>query len=473
MLLSINKSEHKLYLLYPFADWILNRAGLGRWLTRKSSISESMKALYNTTKPEQLQKLFWCGRISLVIMIIGIFNIFSLFSHLMYSENSILLEGKYLKRPNYGEGRQQVELNVSIQQKNASSKESRSQKVSVDIEERSYTDEELEAIYQKSFDYLKKDVLGKNKSAEKIYDKLNFCKSIPGTSITVEWEPQNNNLIEFDGRVCNEGIDKKGISTKVTAILLYRKKRAERTMSFRIMPKQYSKDEILAGKLRGELAKASEKSAKDSYLKLPGYLGDYKLSWWEGEEKSNSEMLFFLGIIMAVVAWVAGEKELEKKMKQRKEQMLLDYPELVNKFTLLVNAGMTIKQAWNKIVEDYFTKTGQTKNKKRYAYEEMLTTANELKLGKPENIAYEQYGQRIGLIPYIKFSSLISQNLKKGNKGFTDLMMKEAMEAFEERKEVAKRLGEEVGTKLLIPMMLMLIIVFMIIMIPAFMAFKI
>jgi hypothetical protein len=140
---------------------------------------------------------------------------------------------------------------------------------------------------------------------------------------------------------------------------------------------------------------------------------------------------------------------------------------------LLINAGMTIKQAWTKMSEDYLVKSLQEKGKKRYAYEEMLTTANELKLGVPENIAYEQYGRRAGLIPYVKFSSLISQNLKKGNKGFTELMMKEAMEAFKERKEAAKRLGEEVGTKLLIPMMLMLIMVFMIIMIPAFMAFKV
>jgi hypothetical protein len=47
------------------------------------------------------------------------------------------------------------------------------------------------------------------------------------------------------------------------------------------------------------------------------------------------------------------------------------------------------------------------------------------------------------------------------------------MEAFEERKETAKRLGEEAGTKLLIPMMIMLVLVLVIIMVPAFQAFKI
>jgi hypothetical protein len=71
----------------------------------------------------------------------------------------------------------------------------------------------------------------------------------------------------------------------------------------------------------------------------------------------------------------------------------------------------------------------------------------------------------------MKFSTLIAQNLKKGNSGLCELLGREAVEAFESRKETAKRLGEEAGVKLLGPMMIMLIIVFMIILIPAFLSF--
>jgi hypothetical protein len=102
----------------------------------------------------------------------------------------------------------------------------------------------------------------------------------------------------------------------------------------------------------------------------------------------------------------------------------------------------------------------------------MLITVRELKLGMPEKAAYEQFGRRVGLIPYIKFSALLSQNLIKGTRGFTDLLIIEAAEAFEDRKEATKRLGEEAGTKLLIPMMVLLILVFLVIMVPAFMSFQ-
>ena len=49
----------------------------------------------------------------------------------------------------------------------------------------------------------------------------------------------------------------------------------------------------------------------------------------------------------------------------------------------------------------------------------------------------------------------------------------EAGNAFEERKNMARRLGEEAGTKLLLPMMMMLGIVMMLIIIPAYFSFSV
>ena len=82
----------------------------------------------------------------------------------------------------------------------------------------------------------------------------------------------------------------------------------------------------------------------------------------------------------------------------------------------------------------------------------------------------EHFGKRIQLLPYLKFSSLLSQNLMKGSKGLLELLEYEALDAFEERKQMTKRLAEEASTKLLAPMMAMLGLVMVIIMVPAMMA---
>ena len=71
----------------------------------------------------------------------------------------------------------------------------------------------------------------------------------------------------------------------------------------------------------------------------------------------------------------------------------------------------------------------------------------------------------------MRLSMLLSQNLRKGNAGLTQLLEKEAEEAFEERKRNARKYGEEAATKLLLPMFLMLMIVMVVIMVPAFLSF--
>lgn len=60
------------------------------------------------------------------------------------------------------------------------------------------------------------------------------------------------------------------------------------------------------------------------------------------------------------------------------------------------------------------------------------------------------------------------QNLKRGNSTLLERLREEADKAGEERLMHSRRLGEEAGTKLLVPMVLMLAVVMVMIMVPAF-----
>ena len=70
----------------------------------------------------------------------------------------------------------------------------------------------------------------------------------------------------------------------------------------------------------------------------------------------------------------------------------------------------------------------------------------------------------------MKLSSLLEQNRKTGTKNLHELLEQEMTQAWEEQKHTAKRLGEEAGTKLLVPLFLMLLVVMVIVMVPALMA---
>ena len=143
------------------------------------------------------------------------------------------------------------------------------------------------------------------------------------------------------------------------------------------------------------------------------------------------------------------------------------YPGMISKFTMLLGAGITVKGAWEKIVHNY--EEQETKNP---VYEEMKATLHEMQSGVPESEAYERFGKRCNITALIKFGALLSQNLRKGSKGLSDILRMEAIQSFENRKSRARQKGEEAGTKLLMPMMGMLAVVLIMVMIPAFLTMQ-
>lgn len=477
----LSKKEHSLYALYPMSDWILSKTGLYKSLIGKKDIGKYLGAFEYSLKPELAYRLHLCKRVATVLLILIAFNLLSMLSALTSNGYSYLINGLYLKRPGHGEGTANVKLQVKMVDNKDSSETAENEEYGpydliIPVFEQAYNSNELEEAFEKAFLYVKSKLLADNASFDQIYGRLNFIKNIPGTAIKVKWIPDDYRLIGPDGSLKNDSIDSEGVWTNITAVLTYEHNEdvysREYLISLRIMPKKYEREELLQRMLKESVRAAGEESRTEDSMKLPEELADYRLIWNE-EQKENSSSLLALGILLAAVAWIGGDRELAKRLKQRKDQMLIDYPEIINKFTLLVNAGMTIKQAWLKITDDYERQLKRPGNKRRYAYDEFAITARELRLGVPESVAYEQFGKRTGLIQYIKFASLLNQNLKKGNRNLTQQLIYEAQEAFAERKELAKRLGETAGTRLLGPMMAMLLIVLLMIMIPAFMSFKI
>lgn len=107
----------------------------------------------------------------------------------------------------------------------------------------------------------------------------------------------------------------------------------------------------------------------------------------------------------------------------------------------------------------------------RFAYEEMSVCFQDMKNGMNQSRAIEDFGRRCQLIPYIRFATIVTQNLKKGSAGIMTILQQDADFSFERRKEMVKQLGEQASTKLLFPMIIMLGLVMAIILIPAFMTF--
>ena len=97
----------------------------------------------------------------------------------------------------------------------------------------------------------------------------------------------------------------------------------------------------------------------------------------------------------------------------------------------------------------------------------LYTSCYEMESGVSESEAYRRFGERCGQAKYKTFATLLIQNLQKGSRQMADMLERESTEAWEERKRKARVLGEAAATKLLVPMIMMLIVVMAIVMIPA------
>ena len=109
--------------------------------------------------------------------------------------------------------------------------------------------------------------------------------------------------------------------------------------------------------------------------------------------------------------------------------------------------------------------------KGRFAYEAIVTACHEMDSGMSELEAYRRFGEHCDLMKYKTFSTILIQNLQKGSRQMGEMLEKESVEAWDDRKRKAKVLGEAATTKLLLPMVLMLGVVMAIIMLPACLSF--
>ena len=263
-----------------------------------------------------------------------------------------------------------------------------------------------------------------------------------------------------------------GVLVNLKACLIYKQdetKRAITEMTVKIYPPLDDNDEKTVLLVTEELRKQEESSRQKSEFKIPTQI-DGNTIVLRNPQNLRGWYALALGPMICILLLVLDRQNRQKEDQETKQQMMLDYPEITDKLTLLLGAGITVKSAWQKIVTDY----EKQKNYRgiRFAYEEMAKTCNEMQSGVTELESYEQFGKRCGLKAYRKLAALLTQNLRKGSKGLSELLRAEADQAFEERKAAAKKRGEEAGTKLLLPMFMMLSMVLLIVIVPAFLSIQ-
>lgn len=178
-----------------------------------------------------------------------------------------------------------------------------------------------------------------------------------------------------------------------------------------------------------------------------------------------SQELFIGCVIFAILIIYLPGKNLENKVMKMREDMQRDFPVFLNKLVIMLNAGLTVSGAMARIVRE-----GEKGSR---LYCELNRTSNEIASGKSEIQSYEDFAMRCRMNEISMFTSILVQNIRKGNRELAGILRLQAASCWENRKNAARKLGEEASAKLLLPMMMVFAAILIMVMAPAIMQMNI
>lgn len=164
-----------------------------------------------------------------------------------------------------------------------------------------------------------------------------------------------------------------------------------------------------------------------------------------------------LGLLLAGVMPYGIYSGINNAIANKKDELRSEFPNMVSKLTLLINAGMIPSRAWRAVAN------GNTSNR---LYEEMRTATRDIEEGMTIERAMDAFALRCGLKEIRKFSSIYVQAVKGGAGEAIASMKQMSDEAWEEKKQYAKQKGEMAAQKLLVPNMLMFIGILIVVVVP-------
>jgi hypothetical protein len=371
-----------------------------------------------------------------------------------------------VKRPNFNGSSKVLSVNVG-------SSDGADFDMDITIEPQQYSEDNIEQAFDEAEKIIDKKVLAENESVDNVTKSLNLVDSADGFPFTVQWIYEDYELINYDGSINNIGFEPDESRTvDMRYVVKYEGWTREKEFQLTVRAPDMENLEIRQQWIKNRIEEAAAKNPDGEYVELPDSISGAQITYSKPAEWSSVAVIILLGAAAAATIYLGEKKKKIDEAKKRTKELKRDYSEMIHKLALLMGAGMTVRMAWEHIVNEYRERLAGGKTKKKYVYEEMSYTLYQMGSGISEINAYGEFGTRCDTKEYLKFSSLIVQNLKKGSRELVNLLELEAIDAFEERKNQAKKYGEEAGTKMLFPMVGMLVVVMGIIMFPALISFS-
>ncbi len=172
--------------------------------------------------------------------------------------------------------------------------------------------------------------------------------------------------------------------------------------------------------------------------------------------------MVLVGIIASLILPIYFEMDLSSQLNKRHEELMQDFPHVLSQMSLLLNAGMTLREVMRRL----------SARKDTLFYQEMKIMVTMIDNGDSEYDAMRQFADRCGVAEIRKFSLMVMQNISKGSEGMAASLAEMSSEIWNDRKNHVKQLGEKVSARLLIPIMMIFGGILIMVIVPSLSSFN-
>ena len=308
--------------------------------------------------------------------------------------------------------------------------------------------------------------LGQNTSLDHVTMDLHMPTQIGDSEVAVQWYLDSWKYLEPDGTLKNEGLEEP-VWIQVQALLSFGEENLTWNRTIQICPPEAPDTAMMVRMLQYQLQECQV--GYEETVQLPVEVSEQAVTWYPQRATRWLWTTLLTGAALCGL-WTGKKREDGQRQQKYERKMQLAYPDIVNRLSLYMGAGISIRHAWERIIRGYEKQRQMTGNSED-AYEQMKLALRQMQNGVAETVAYEQFGMDCRLSSYLKLGTLLSQNLRLGTGNLAEMLKAEAKDAFEDRKALARKIGEECESRLLLPMLLMLLSILIMIMYPAVSSF--
>ena len=287
--------------------------------------------------------------------------------------------------------------------------------------------------------------------------------------VKVDWSYVPSGYVDSAGKVIREEVPQEGIIISVQANLSCGNYEQVYAFPIRLEKEIPTEREIILTELSSFFNNQMQQEGTTK-IKLPDEINGVTLKWKEKREFVSIQVLG-LGVLSAIAISYFGKKEKQEQEEKRKKQLEYRYCEMVSQFAMLLEAGMTMRQAWQCIANQYQEKRNKGITQENPLYEAIVRMARRISEGENERLVYESFVEEINVPCYRRLMRTLIGNMEKGMSGVSSYLEGEEHRAYAERILLAKKMGEEASTKMLVPLMLMMLLVMGVVLAPAMIGF--